>query len=367
MNQALTAEKRKAQRVSRKCVRAISASQAPVVLETVQPEWVEALTTFYSRWSAQLIIAGEAIVVTPVWPDDSMEHPTSAIVVKIGDTQGELRAPRALVERWLFRADPQVDLTRLPAGHAALLLEAFFCDELARFETQLGCQITVEAIENRDVASGTAPFIFTLTGKEGANSCTFHLDDPDRMAQVSRLLAARGRTTPRLPLDLPSTVSLQRDAVTITAANLASLAPGDVVLFDDLDGAAAGPLIVIGGWFAAPVELTPDGARIAAPLNRITGSKWERIMNEATYPGAGQTLEDSDLESLPVALVFELGRITLSLGEVKQLAPGVIVPLGASADGAVDVIANGKRVGRGEIVRIGESLGVRLVRMFENA
>ncbi|TIW64875.1 MAG: hypothetical protein E5V60_18075 [Mesorhizobium sp.] len=33
----------------------------------------------------------------------------------------------------------------------------------------------------------------------------------------------------------------------------------------------------------------------------------------------------------------------------------------------MDIIANGKRVGRGEIVRIGESLGVRILRMFDNA
>ena len=366
MNQVLTAEK-KAQRVSRKCVKAISASQSPLVLESVQPEWVKALTTFYSGWSAQLTIAGEAIVVAPVWPDDSVEHPTSAIFVKIGDTQGELRTPRALVESWLFRADPEVDLTRLPAGHAALLLEAFFCDELARFEKQLGCQITVEAIEYCDVAaSRTPPFVLSLTGKGGANSCTFHLDNPDLMVQVGRLLAASGRTTPRLPLDFPLEVSLLRDAVTITAAELESLTPGDVVLFDDFREAATA-VIVIGNWFAAPVELTKDGARLAASLDRITGSKWEWIMKGATSPGTGQALEDSDLENLPITLVFELGRTVLPLGEVKEFTPGAIVPLGGSAKATVDVIANGKRVGRGEIVRIGECLGVRLVRMCENA
>lgn len=367
MHQLLTLEKRNAQLVSRERITAISVSHEPVALESVQPGWVEALKAFYSRWSTQLMIGGEAIAIAPVWPNNSIEHLTSAIVVTIGDALGELRAPRALVERWLFRVDPQVDLARLPAGHVALLLEIALSGELARMEKHLGCQITVEAIENRDSTSSTVPFSFTLTGKEGTHTCTFHLDDPDRMEQVSRLLAASGSTTARLPLDFTLEVCLQHDAVTITAAELESLAPGDVVLFDDFDGAVSGARIVISNWFVAPVELTPDGARLIAPLTRFSGSKWEWVMNEATHPGTSQTLEDSDLENLLVTLVFELGRTALPLGEVKELAPGAIVPLGDSTNATVDVVANGKRVGRGEIVRIGDSLGVRLVRMINNA
>ncbi|TIT71772.1 MAG: hypothetical protein E5W57_30945, partial [Mesorhizobium sp.] len=57
----------------------------------------------------------------------------------------------------------------------------------------------------------------------------------------------------------------------------------------------------------------------------------------------------------------------MPLGEVRQLAPGAIVPLADVAEATVDILGNGRRVGRGEIVRIGESLGVRIVRMFDNA
>ncbi|TIX35577.1 MAG: hypothetical protein E5V34_02635 [Mesorhizobium sp.] len=90
-------------------------------------------------------------------------------------------------------------------------------------------------------------------------------------------------------------------------------------------------------------------------------------MNQNTPPHADQTLEESTLDELPVALAFELGRTAMPLGEVRQLAPGAIVPLANVTKETVDIIANGKRVGRGEIVRIGESLGVRIARMFDNA
>ena len=48
------------------------------------------------------------------------------------------------------------------------------------------------------------------------------------------------------------------------------------------------------------------------------------------------------------------------------LAGGMSEPLPLSADAAdaVDLVANGTRIGRGEIVEIGERVGVRVTRLF---
>ena len=75
---------------------------------------------------------------------------------------------------------------------------------------------------------------------------------------------------------------------------------------------------------------------------------------------------ESNLDDLPVKLVFELGRLDLSLREVRKLAPGAVVPLVRPIEESLDVIANGRRIGRGTLVQIGDSLGVRLTRLFEN-
>ena len=56
----------------------------------------------------------------------------------------------------------------------------------------------------------------------------------------------------------------------------------------------------------------------------------------------------------------------MPLGDVRKLSAGAIVQLDRAGQ-AVDIVANGKRVGQGEMVRIGESLGVRITRMFDNA
>jgi len=77
-------------------------------------------------------------------------------------------------------------------------------------------------------------------------------------------------------------------------------------------------------------------------------------------------LHDSDLDDLPVRLVFEVGRVELSLGELQRLAPGALVPLGRPLEEPLDIMANGRRLGRGTLVQIGESLGVRIVSLAGN-
>jgi type III secretion protein Q len=77
-------------------------------------------------------------------------------------------------------------------------------------------------------------------------------------------------------------------------------------------------------------------------------------------------LQGPDLDDLPVRLVFELGRVELSLGELQRLAPGALVPLGRPPDEPVDIMANGRRLGRGTLVQIGDSLGVRIVSLASN-
>ena len=76
--------------------------------------------------------------------------------------------------------------------------------------------------------------------------------------------------------------------------------------------------------------------------------------------------EDGVLDDLPVKLVFELGRVDLSLREIRQLAPGAVVALARPLEDSVDVIANGRRIGRGNLIRVGDSLGVRIARLFQN-
>lgn len=66
-------------------------------------------------------------------------------------------------------------------------------------------------------------------------------------------------------------------------------------------------------------------------------------------------------EELPVNLTIEAGKLRMTVKELMDLAPGSLLDLHVYPDQGVDVLANGKKVGKGELVRLGETLGVRIL------
>lgn len=79
-------------------------------------------------------------------------------------------------------------------------------------------------------------------------------------------------------------------------------------------------------------------------------------------PGGGSPA-GSDLSlvlDVPVELAVEIGRTTMTIRQTLALAPGSVVVLDRMAGEPVDLLVNGKRIARGEVVAIDEEFGLRI-------
>ena len=63
---------------------------------------------------------------------------------------------------------------------------------------------------------------------------------------------------------------------------------------------------------------------------------------------------------VPVELAVEIGRTTMTIRQTMALAPGSVVILDRMAGEPVDLLVNGKRIARGEVVAIDEEFGLRI-------
>jgi flagellar motor switch protein FliN/FliY len=61
-----------------------------------------------------------------------------------------------------------------------------------------------------------------------------------------------------------------------------------------------------------------------------------------------------------VTLSLEVGSTQMTVRELLQLAPGAIVELNRLATDPLDVLVNGVRIARGELVVVDEKFGIRL-------
>ena len=89
----------------------------------------------------------------------------------------------------------------------------------------------------------------------------------------------------------------------------------------------------------------------------------EEIELETLLPFDGDPAADTDIGLLlevPLSISVELGRTSLTIRELLALGQGSILQLDRHAGEPVDVLVNGKRLARGEVVVIDEDFGIRV-------
>ncbi|QCO68619.2 YscQ/HrcQ family type III secretion apparatus protein [Luteimonas yindakuii] len=164
---------------------------------------------------------------------------------------------------------------------------------------------------------------------------------------------------------LPVRLLLLLDVPPLPADDWAALRPGDVLVI----GARTAPLQLQarGAGHAWPVAATAQGWRIegaAQPLPPSLSRVEETGPMSEQHDTAAAAPEDPDAGArpLPVRLSFEVGALDLRIGDLAELQPGYVFALPAHLEGANVVLrANGEAVGQGELVAVGDTLGVRLI------
>jgi flagellar motor switch protein FliN/FliY len=64
--------------------------------------------------------------------------------------------------------------------------------------------------------------------------------------------------------------------------------------------------------------------------------------------------------NIPLQVTVELGKTKKEISEILEFSTGTIVVLDKIAGDPVEVVVNGKLIGRGEVVVIDENYGVRI-------
>jgi type III secretion protein Q len=163
---------------------------------------------------------------------------------------------------------------------------------------------------------------------------------------------------------LAAPVAIRFAGPELAAADWRALRPGDVVVVGtrtrppQVSAHAAGA-----AW---PLAAMPGGWRVDGAAQSIPSAHRESpAMNDNETSAASTPVEideDAGARKLPVQLEFEIGRIEMSVGELSTLQPGYVFALPAHLEGAnVTIRANGRASGRGEVVAVGDTLGVRLL------
>ena len=309
-------------------------------------------------------LSAEAALVAPA-EDEAV--PLALLRWTLGDCAVELVLPARIIATLLHAVEP-APRGVIDAAAAVLLLELALAGPLDALEAAAGQPIRLIELDDAapavDIQPISAirvmpdPIVIGLAGAFDDEPFTARLRVPGPGMEALRRLTV-SLPVLRVPVRPSVALAVRLGLARIGTDQLRSLEIGDaVVLQRPADGRV---MVVLGEHLAALGRLAGSRVTLEAGPRPVTAAMRRWTM-------AGDQREDIEpqnatLEELQVTLVFELARQAVTLREVQALAAGHVIELGPLAEQQVSVLANGSRIGRGELVRVGEVMAVRLTRL----
>lgn len=275
------------------------------------------------------------------------------IEIEIDGRLAWLQVERGLVDRLVEATFPESAAAALDDELNALLLETAMAGTLTRTEQMVGRRIALRRVGSVRRPPTARPLGFRIErqGADGATGAALWLE-PDSLRLIASLLE-QAPLAPAVVDDLQLAVSCRLGSTRLAAAELRRLRPADLVVLERHALGEETVEMVVGGRLAFPARITQSRAVVSGGARRPMADDTDR----------GDTA--ADMDSVPVTLVFELGRTQLALGELRSLAAGYSFDLGKDLRAPVDILANGQKIGSGELIQIDERIGVRVNRLFE--
>ncbi|HDR9469592.1 type III secretion system cytoplasmic ring protein SctQ [Burkholderia multivorans] len=344
---------------------AVLALDASPALPRVSAATARGLSHAYGATAAVPIALGEHAYAVRWRVDAEPAADAHAYRFVVGPATGTLWLDPLAETEWLGdAADPAV-----PAVIRAALLADLGAPLAATL--QAATRQRVELLPPAEPApawhASPAALRFELRRADGAWRCHGALlfDAPDALAVFFASAPAAPPDAAALYANLPVPLAFELGRTALTAAELADVVAGDIIAIEHWR-AHEQDLLCVAYVRAAPAwEITgrPAGNRLT--VQRIREMPLEPPRTDsasAAAPDAPAADAPRSLDGLAVDLRFELPPTSMPLGELGTLQPGAVIELPHGINQSViHLVANGMLIGTGQLIAVGQKLGVRVV------
>jgi type III secretion system YscQ/HrcQ family protein len=161
-------------------------------------------------------------------------------------------------------------------------------------------------------------------------------------------------------LDIPMSAALE--PIELSVADLQSMRQGDVIGLGAKSQALAQGIIDAPGFQRWQGKFGKDGLRAQRQVLARAHVGMSAYSFTQHQDLAMEPQQSAAVDQVNVQLGFELERRVVNLAELTQLQAGYVFKLAAPSEGRnVNLLANGKVIGTGELVSVGDFLGVRII------
>jgi type III secretion protein Q len=252
---------------------------------------------------------------------------------------------------WISPTLVGIDLQGLPPELACGLIEACF-GEIFAVLSKGGIDISISSVQPFSHRHAHEEIIEWNINR-GSETSWMHGSVHGNDAALAHLasLMERAPVAAHDDAKLPVLVQLAAASMTLKLGELKSVEVHDVLFAELMDYRAAKEC----AFYVA-------GRRLGVgTLDAKVFNLKQLITAPATTMANANTASVNDIE---IELTFVVGQITLTVGELRNLAPGFTFELGTAAGADLTICANSKPIGKGQLIEVGEHLGVRVTEFF---
>lgn len=267
------------------------------------------------------------------------------------------------------------DIARLPAGFQGVLIAGALGDVLEPL-TKLGLPAEPRAF-HRGAEVGDARGSFAPDGvrlawelRDAAGRIWIRGDlllAAELALRVTALVGDLATAGPEVDIDawsIAGRVVLGRTALTL--GELHGIELGDVIMVGEHRWGESEAEVCIGDRFCYGVAVGEAALTVlrTREIRRVSEDEAGEARQGADDGGVPSEAPLTDADDMPVTVSFDLGQIDVPLGELRRIDEGYTFNLHKPLDGAVTLRINGRLVGKGELVEIEGSLGVRVAELL---
>lgn len=251
------------------------------------------------------------------------------------------------LESWLGDAA----LDQLPEEIADLVLDSYFSSLLERLGTSVGESFEITTAASKETAN-ELPYAlpFLLKNRDDQQTRGMLHFEAEWTPTIKSLISFLP-TVADDQIDLmriPTPIELGRSLLTVQ--ELSQLERFDVVIINQTD-------------FLAEEQVTltfHDAIQLDCVINNE-----KLVVHDITAqtPGSPQTPlgSPSDVNELQLPMVFQVGLVQPTVGELQRLSPGDELDVCRPTRKTIDLVVAGQSFGTGELIQCGDRLGVRIL------
>ncbi len=112
--------------------------------------------------------------------------------------------------------------------------------------------------------------------------------------------------------------------------------------------------------YAAPPQAMPQQAPPRQHVNPVNAQPFSYESFDGNAAGQMFSSDIALIKDVPLEITVELGRTSKKISEILEFGIGTVIELDRLVGESLDILANGKKIAKGEVVVVDENYGVRI-------